>query len=427
MKRTIIFLVITFFCYNSAEAKKYTYPNGNYYEGGWRYSEPDGQGVMHYANGDKYEGSWRSGNYNGKGILQCKNGNKFDGMWNFITFEGNANFVNVDGNIFTGSIKCNFYDSGKASEMKPIKFSHYEYLKGTMKYKNGDIYNGEWDRILPYKSGIGTMQYANGDKYSGEWKNDEIYGNGIMEYADSSKYEGKWVYNQWHGNGKYTKPDGTIINTEWYYGEEKTVVEKRKKEEKLQKELQKKENDKILLTKLKTEEAARIKRQTNKNKGLISGVITYSLNNFSRADIGAEVVVVKITPEMNIECIDMYNSLQTAKTYGNAKQFSDQLQESGVNYSTAMDMRKSIYGNDCWDDKSAISGILKYQGLESALKTAVDGVGKFDIAVDNGKYCVIITSKNVKKPSTTEVLGAIYIDFVIIENGGTKSVSHEFK
>jgi len=62
--------------------------------------------------------------------------------------------------------------------------------KGTMTYKNGDRYEGEF--LFAFRSGKGIMKYNNGDIYEGEWKNYLREGKGIMIYNDGSKYEGEW-------------------------------------------------------------------------------------------------------------------------------------------------------------------------------------------------------------------------------------------
>jgi hypothetical protein len=42
--------------------------------------------------------------------------------------------------------------------------------KGTFRYLNGDVYNGEWNEGK--KNGRGTLIWADGDVYDGEWKDD---------------------------------------------------------------------------------------------------------------------------------------------------------------------------------------------------------------------------------------------------------------
>ena len=57
-----------------------------------------------------------------------------------------------------------------------------------VKFKNGDIYDGEWSNRAP--NGHGIMTYANGDKYEGNWVNGKKCGKGLFEYSDGSRYDG---------------------------------------------------------------------------------------------------------------------------------------------------------------------------------------------------------------------------------------------
>ena len=46
--------------------------------------------------------------------------------------------------------------------------------KGTYFYKNGDVYEGEWQ--LDRREGMGKMIYANGKIEEGKWMKDEFVG-----------------------------------------------------------------------------------------------------------------------------------------------------------------------------------------------------------------------------------------------------------
>jgi hypothetical protein len=45
-------------------------------------------------------------------------------------------------------------------------------------------YQGNWDRGV--KSGWGTMTYKDGSKYNGEWHNDHRHGQGVLHLSESS-------------------------------------------------------------------------------------------------------------------------------------------------------------------------------------------------------------------------------------------------
>jgi len=91
-----------------------------------------------------------------------------------------------------------------------------KYGNGTMKYKNGDVYNGRW--MDDTQNGKGTMKYANGDVYNGRWMNDRKYGKGIMRYANGDIYEGEWLVDKENGMGITRYANGDV-----YTGKLKSV------------------------------------------------------------------------------------------------------------------------------------------------------------------------------------------------------------
>ena len=56
--------------------------------------------------------------------------------------------------------------------------------KGTYKYTNGNVYEGDW--VDGRKNGQGTQTWSNGEKYEGGWSNNREHGQGIR-YVDSSR------------------------------------------------------------------------------------------------------------------------------------------------------------------------------------------------------------------------------------------------
>ena len=103
---------------------------------------------------------------------------------------------------------------------------------GTIKYKSGDIYKGEfksdlfngigeyiWNDGLKYNgdwkngkmNGKGTLTHASGEKYSGEFKDDKKHGKAYYILPDGTTYEGGYKNDMFHGKGKFTDPMGKII------------------------------------------------------------------------------------------------------------------------------------------------------------------------------------------------------------------------
>ena len=85
--------------------------------------------------------------------------------------------------------------------------------KGIMKYKNGDIYEGEWKK--DFREGKGIMKYKIGDIYEGEWKNDLRGGKGIMKFRTGDNYKGEWVNDLREGQGIMKYINGEEYEGEW--------------------------------------------------------------------------------------------------------------------------------------------------------------------------------------------------------------------
>ena len=48
---------------------------------------------------------------------------------------------------------------------------------------------------------MGTMKYRDGDVYEGDWLEGEMHGKGIMKYLDDDIYEGDWFEGKRQGKG----------------------------------------------------------------------------------------------------------------------------------------------------------------------------------------------------------------------------------
>ena len=85
--------------------------------------------------------------------------------------------------------------------------------KKTIRFDNGDIYEGEVDEN-GYRCGKGIYTFADGRRYEGEWKEDKRNGQGIYTSPNGSRFEGE--YKDDHPDkGTFTFSDGTVsvLNT----------------------------------------------------------------------------------------------------------------------------------------------------------------------------------------------------------------------
>jgi hypothetical protein len=86
--------------------------------------------------------------------------------------------------------------------------------KGTMKFANGDKYEGGWEDGKMH--GEGTIKFANRDECFGRWKNSKMNGCGTLTYSNGEKYEGEWENDKMHGQVTLISPSGEIIATGEY-------------------------------------------------------------------------------------------------------------------------------------------------------------------------------------------------------------------
>jgi hypothetical protein len=136
---------------------KYTWADGNVYNGEWIHGYMTGKGTYKFINGDVYDGDFKKNKYNGQGTYTWANGNVYNG---------------------------NFKDG-------------YKTGKGINKFINGDVYDGEFK----YDKYNGKGKYTNkrGSLYNGEFKNDLKHGKGIYKKANGTTFIGKWINDKREG------------------------------------------------------------------------------------------------------------------------------------------------------------------------------------------------------------------------------------
>jgi len=214
-----------------------------------------------YVNNlDTYEGHWEEGKHTGQGMIkksdsiykgQVKNKMAHGyGKWEYSNgeiVEGEFENGVKHGKIVTITDTCDrieqTYIHGKSFGKEKYIYScghvFVGILDGTgmMKYKNGDLYVGQWTNYSIYRLSSGKMIYANGDVYQGKWKFDigislpgksknakwrrmKRHGMGTYTYKKSGNMHiGKWKDGKQHGKGKLVRSDKTIIHERiWYEG-----------------------------------------------------------------------------------------------------------------------------------------------------------------------------------------------------------------
>lgn len=190
MKKMLVLFLLILVAVMPVEAKKKKYPNGDYYEGGWKKNSPHGEGTMIYANGDKYVGTWEYGKKNGQGVLIIGNGQekysgKYSGTWNCDTLTtGKAEYLSY---VATGTFN-----------------SKFQLIKGRISFINGD-----------YREGL----FKDNKLHQGKLKHHKNGNN--PEFAEGIVEEGKFIkgiksINTQFANGDFNS-QGKLTNGEFIY------------------------------------------------------------------------------------------------------------------------------------------------------------------------------------------------------------------
>jgi hypothetical protein len=107
------------------------------------------------------------------------------------------------------------YDNGDVydGEVKDGK----RHGKGKMIYSDNMVYEGEWND--DNRKGRGKLTFPDGSYYDGEFKDNKMEGNGKMKFSNGVIYEGEWKNSQCDGIGKMTYIDGAIYQGNWLDGQ----------------------------------------------------------------------------------------------------------------------------------------------------------------------------------------------------------------
>jgi hypothetical protein len=153
------------------------------YKGEFRYHKFHGKGKFTFNNGNFYEGQFKSGLYNGSGVLVRPDGTVDAGIWeDHVLVERDekikASLKCLDGNCKDGNGKSIDYKGREyEGQFKDGKYHGF----GKMVYSGGDYYEGNWKEGLPH--GEGSRYLRNGHTISGPWENGHSLNDDIETYA----------------------------------------------------------------------------------------------------------------------------------------------------------------------------------------------------------------------------------------------------
>lgn len=218
---------------NTVEAKEVKYPNGDYYNGGWKKDKPHGKGKMMYNNGDIYEGEWAKGLMNGKGKMMYNNGAIYEGEWVEGLKRGKGTYTDFQNNSFDGYFDNGYLYMGKLicnngkyceGQFKHIKIDYKTLLSNSCELKNGTCVNYVQNKesftgkILDGKYDEGKLIQPNGGWFEGKWKDGKIYNGTSSNFVQNKEYFTGKILNGKYDEGKLTQPNGGWVEGKWKEG-----------------------------------------------------------------------------------------------------------------------------------------------------------------------------------------------------------------
>lgn len=109
-----------------------------------------------------------------------------------------------DGSVYEGQYCTGPEPESTNSEEMRVDSSEYllERLQGqgSMRYSNGNVYQGTWEEGKPH--GMGIMAFASGVVYDGAWNRGKMTGNGVLTSPSGNVYTGEFLNGRYHGRGR---------------------------------------------------------------------------------------------------------------------------------------------------------------------------------------------------------------------------------
>ena len=185
------------------------------YEGEFADDVANGQGKFTWKNGDVYEGEWKEGRRHGEGSCffavasteyPVKASEIYEGSWQRGKFHGQGKLFMADGSTREGTWVRNSLREGV----------------GKTYFDSGDVYEG--GMVKETMHGMGTYTHADGSVFVGEFVDNLAQGHGRITFAGDSldyparagdRFEGSWQRGAWHGKGTLTRADGTVVEGTW--------------------------------------------------------------------------------------------------------------------------------------------------------------------------------------------------------------------
>ncbi|MBR2489503.1 MAG: TIR domain-containing protein, partial [Clostridia bacterium] len=201
---------------------KFTFNNGNTYEGDSVNGERTGKGIYRWTDGTVYEGDFVDGKRTGKGKIIWTDGSFYEGDYVNDKRTGKGKYTWADGSSYEGD----FIDDKRTGKGIYLWKDGTVYAgsfvdgkregKGKIIWTDGSFYEGDY--VGGNRTGKGKYTWADGSTYEGDFIDDKRTGKGIYRWKDGTVYEGDFVDSKREGKGKTVWTDGSFYEGDYVDG-----------------------------------------------------------------------------------------------------------------------------------------------------------------------------------------------------------------
>ena len=135
----------------------------------------------------------------GYGTLRYRRGEKYTGDWEMGLWHGHGVLISQSGkSVYEGSF-----------------VKHQKHGKGVCRFADGRVFKGQFDSD---EMKDGKMNYPDMSIHEGLFKNGRRNNFGVCRWLDGAYYEGQWKDDEMHGQGRFQWPDKSYYIGDMYRG-----------------------------------------------------------------------------------------------------------------------------------------------------------------------------------------------------------------
>jgi len=175
------------------------------YQGQMQGDQRHGQGKFTYPNGDTYDGQWIDNKASGQGTFKTR-GSLYSGSW--------------ECDLKHGQGEERFFEDKEDKKTKLVYVGEfrqgYRHGYGELTWQDESCYVGRF--VNNNQEGYGCFKWRNKHKFEGEWLDNYMHGQGRYGWPDGTAFEGQYQMNLKHGEGTFLSKDGHQMNCRWVHG-----------------------------------------------------------------------------------------------------------------------------------------------------------------------------------------------------------------